>query len=207
MYIIVAQVNKTSKPCGAIRHGLRPGRHLASVKKVYCFSYWRSVLPNLFSNLSPLVILFIVYFSTNLTISQIPLARLFASIASNASVQSRARLTRWCASFIAGWFSMRLLQTKQGEAFVDHITVADGVSVKSRVWAGRTMDLTLFAVVRALDVSIGELWARRKAFKVAVNRWKRVDELVGNFTDPALFAASSALVMVRTIFSFLKVMA
>ena len=58
------------------------------------------------------------------------------------------------------------------------------------------MDLTLFAVVRALDVVVGELWARRKAYKLSVGRWHKSDELVGYFADPALFAGSCALIMV-----------
>jgi hypothetical protein len=57
------------------------------------------------------------------------------------------------------------------------------------------MDLTLFAVSRALDVIVGELWARRKARRLSGNKWSRADMAVSYFTDPAIFAASSALIM------------
>lgn len=91
---------------------------------------------------------------------------------------------------------MQLLQSKKSEAFTERVVAEDGVSIKSRLFAGRTLDLTIFAVVRALDVVVGELWAQRKAFKLARNRWHKSDDLIAYFTDPALFAASSSLVMV-----------
>lgn len=91
---------------------------------------------------------------------------------------------------------MQLLQSKKSEAFTERVVAEDGVSIKSRLFAGRTLDLTQFAVVRALDVVIGELWAQRKAFKLARNRWHKSDDLIAYFTDPALFAVSSSLVMV-----------
>lgn len=61
------------------------------------------------------------------------------------------------------------------------------------------MDLTCFAVVRAMDVIVGELWARRKAYLTSVNRWGRLDEFVSYIADTALFSASSVLVMVSEI--------
>lgn len=36
------------------------------------------------------------------------------------------------------------------------------------------MDLTLFAVTRAVDVLVGELWAQRKARRIAAGRWTKV---------------------------------
>lgn len=93
---------------------------------------------------------------------------------------------------------MQLLQSKKSEAFTERVVAEDGVSINSRLFAGRTLDLTLFAVVRALDVTVGELWARRKAFQIARNRWHKSDDLIAYFTDPALFAVSSSLVMVCT---------
>ncbi|CAK7218687.1 hypothetical protein SCUCBS95973_003564 [Sporothrix curviconia] len=62
-------------------------------------------------------------------------------------------------------------------------------------YAGRTLDLTLFAVTRALDVTVGELWARRKERRVAAGSWTGLEALVGSLTDSAIFASSSALVM------------
>lgn len=36
------------------------------------------------------------------------------------------------------------------------------------------MDLTLFAVTRATDVLVGELWAQRKARRIASGKWTKV---------------------------------
>lgn len=37
------------------------------------------------------------------------------------------------------------------------------------------MDLTLFAVTRALDVVVGDVWARHKARRLASNKWTKVE--------------------------------
>jgi hypothetical protein len=63
------------------------------------------------------------------------------------------------------------------------------------------MDLTLFAATRALDVIIGDLWARRKARRVATNRWTKVETAISTLTDPSVFAASSALIMWAWIYA------
>lgn len=90
------------------------------------------------------------------------------------------RLTRWLSSFIAAWLSLKLLQSKTSEAFVDVISTetADGVELRPILFAGRTMDLTLFAVTRACDVMIGQLWSLRKARKLAAGTWNDVMLLV-----------------------------
>ncbi|CZS85045.1 unnamed protein product [Fusarium graminearum] len=62
-------------------------------------------------------------------------------------------------------------------------------------FAGRTMDLTLFAVTRALDVVVGDVWARHKARRLASNKWTKTERFVSRFVDPLVFAASSGLVM------------
>ncbi|KAL7624371.1 hypothetical protein AAE478_005935 [Parahypoxylon ruwenzoriense] len=62
-------------------------------------------------------------------------------------------------------------------------------------YAGRTLDLTLFASTRALDVIAGELWARRKQGRVAAGQWTQVETLISKFTDPSIFATSCALIM------------
>lgn len=111
---------------------------------------------------------------------------------------SRSRLTTWSASFIAAWLSLQLLQSKQTPSFTD--TVADpedvsGAPPKTVRYAGRTLDLTLFAVARALDVIGGELWHRRKLRRQAAGGWTAAEAAVSRLTDPAIFALSSGLVM------------
>ncbi|KAH6682965.1 hypothetical protein B0J14DRAFT_574732 [Halenospora varia] len=63
------------------------------------------------------------------------------------------------------------------------------------------MDLTLFAVTRALDVFVGELWAQRKARRVASGRWTKIESLASTLTDSSIFASSCALIMWAWIYS------
>jgi len=62
-------------------------------------------------------------------------------------------------------------------------------------YAGRTLDLTLFAFTRALDVVAGELWSRRRLRRQAAGHWTTLEDAVSQLTDPAIFALSSGLVM------------
>lgn len=71
----------------------------------------------------------------------------------------------------------------------------DNVNYKTVRYAGRTLDLTLFAATRALDVIVGELFAQHKSRRLAAGKWTRTEALIAQLTDPAVFAASSALVM------------
>lgn len=61
--------------------------------------------------------------------------------------------------------------------------------------AGRTLDLTFFAVVKALDVVIGELWARRKARRVASGKFTKFEAKLGSTADAAVFSLSAAVIM------------
>lgn len=81
--------------------------------------------------------------------------------------------------------------------------------------AGRTLDLTLFSVTRALDVLVGEWWSQRGSQRRAAGRWtkvslffstpstqlpqqtdtQQVESLISNLADPAIFASSCALIM------------
>jgi len=66
--------------------------------------------------------------------------------------------------------------------------------------AGRTLDLTLFSLVRAIDVIIGELWQRRKVRRVRAGKYTRLEAAIGSLTDPAIFALSSGVVMFAWFF-------
>jgi len=52
----------------------------------------------------------------------------------------------------------------------------NGPELRPTRFAGRTMDLTLFAVTRALDVMVGELWSQRRLRKIALGEWSNVSE-------------------------------
>ncbi|KAF8460266.1 integral membrane protein [Kalaharituber pfeilii] len=61
--------------------------------------------------------------------------------------------------------------------------------------AGRTLDLTLFAVTRALDVVIGVLWSRRKARRVRTGRWTGIDDSLEGIADAMAFSLASGSIM------------
>jgi hypothetical protein len=109
------------------------------------------------------------------------------------------RISRWLSTFIAAWFSMRLLQSKESEAFIDRVPPntysPSGLAIKSRKFAGRTMDLTLFSLTRAVDVIVGELWSRRRTKRMAANKWTGVETTISKLTDPGIFATSCGLIM------------
>ncbi|KAH6982946.1 hypothetical protein BKA56DRAFT_631407 [Ilyonectria sp. MPI-CAGE-AT-0026] len=99
------------------------------------------------------------------------------------------RLARWLSTFIAAWYGIRLLHTYESRAYTETLPVKPDSPPDARPQtiklAGRTLDLTLFALARALDVVVGDLWARRKALRQAAHK----------LIDPLAFAASSGLAM------------
>ena len=72
---------------------------------------------------------------------------------------------------------------------------APGGETKTIRYGGRTMDLTLFAVARALDVIVRELWTSRRTRLHAANKWTKADEVISNLADPTVFSITSAIVM------------
>ncbi|KAI0850162.1 hypothetical protein F5Y00DRAFT_42509 [Daldinia vernicosa] len=109
------------------------------------------------------------------------------------------RLSRWLSTFIAAWLSLRLLQSKKSDGFSETITTNpdDPQTTKQETvrYAGRTLDLTLFAVTRALDVVVSEAWSRRRQRRVVANQWTWVESLISKLADPTIFATSSAFIM------------
>ncbi|KAJ2906905.1 hypothetical protein MKZ38_009768 [Zalerion maritima] len=130
--------------------------------------------------------------------ARLPVGHLVARWAKSLSTQGRSRLTRWISTFVAAWLSLLLLQSKQTASFTDTIgdeVVENGIKPRVFRYAGRTLDLSLFAVVRAVDVVVGTLWSRRKAQRMTAGDWSKVDSLLSRLVDPAIFATSSALIM------------
>ena len=126
-------------------------------------------------------------------------------------------LSRFFAAFIASWISLQLLNTKAGGSSRSRKT-PDDESPTPRILiepilrkdnqppeikpqtasihtAGRTMDLTLLVVVRALDTVIGELWHRHRVSRVFRRKWTRFERLLARFADSGIFAVSSGMVM------------
>ena len=86
------------------------------------------------------------------------------------------RLARLLSSFIAAWFSVELLQSKKSDVFLGTIPydTPNGIKHKATRYAGRTIDLTLFAVTRAVDVVVGELWSRHRTRRTVAGKWSKV---------------------------------
>ncbi|KAI9158472.1 hypothetical protein HJFPF1_06467 [Paramyrothecium foliicola] len=123
-------------------------------------------------------------------------ARKFVDQISKSSYTTRLRLARWIAGFVAGWLSLQLLHSnKQNDLTASKRSRAKDHSPKPGAFTSRTLDLTLFAVTRAVDVIIGELWSQRKARRQASNQWTKLEQLVSYLVDPMVFAASSGLIM------------
>lgn len=117
-----------------------------------------------------------------------------------ATLPPLPRLSRWSASFVAAWLSLLLLQSKQSAVFTETISEDPGANAgapKLQIarYAGRTLDLSLFAATRALDVVVGELWSRWKARRLAARKWTRAEALVSRLTDSTMFAFSTGLIM------------
>lgn len=110
-----------------------------------------------------------------------------------------ARVTRWLSAFAAGWLGMTLLHAKESEAFIERVPPntlsSEGLPLTDVRFAGRTMDLTLFALTRGLDVVIGELWNQRRTRRLNNNSWSRLDVAISKAADPTLFASSCAVIM------------
>ncbi|KIH93489.1 hypothetical protein SPBR_04176 [Sporothrix brasiliensis 5110] len=125
----------------------------------------------------------------------VPFCKLLARYAPGLSIVARARLSRWLASFVAAYGGLHKADGTKTTAIAGAATPATQFTNVTIPYAGRTLDLTLFAVTRAVDVIVGELWARHKARRVAAGSWSSLEVLIGRLIDPAIFSMSSGLVM------------
>ncbi|KIX05414.1 uncharacterized protein Z518_06286 [Rhinocladiella mackenziei CBS 650.93] len=63
-------------------------------------------------------------------------------------------------------------------------------------YAGKTIDFTLFAFCRALDVAIITTWTRTRSMsKHPGRRSPRLANFIGKMADPSIFATSAAIIM------------
>lgn len=121
--------------------------------------------------------------------------------------------SRFFAAFCSAWLSLQLLNgnyqsklSRQPRQQVNHLrkftytkslknigitTSRDATSSQ----AGRSLDLTLFAVTRSVETVVGYLWARRRTSRIASAKWTKIEEMVSCMADPIVFAASSGVVM------------
>ncbi|KAI9819441.1 MAG: hypothetical protein M1832_004004 [Thelocarpon impressellum] len=121
-------------------------------------------------------------------------------------------LATFLATLLAAWLALSLLNGRRGRERGAAAATAAGESKDpgrepppapavpepaplESALAGRTMDLTLFAATRALDVVVGELWARRRSRRLAAGRWTRAEAALGQLADAGVFAVSAGTVM------------
>ncbi|KAI0009274.1 hypothetical protein F4779DRAFT_640602 [Xylariaceae sp. FL0662B] len=137
------------------------------------------------------------------TFLEVLLGRALLRLRGQLTALTRKRLSRWLSTFIGAWLSLRLLQSRRSDAFSETVNVDSDSSQETKQrpkqvtirYAGRTLDLTLFASIRALDVIVGELWARRRQRRVAAGQWMWAESFISKMTDPSIFAASCAVIM------------
>ncbi|KAF7873867.1 hypothetical protein EAF04_002539 [Stromatinia cepivora] len=137
------------------------------------------------------------------TLLQIPLLAVFERLLGNLPVITQLRLTRYLSTFISAYFSLQLLQSRPSKTFTEDLPheTKNGVELRPTRFAGRTLDLTLFAFTRAVDCVVGELWAKHKSRRQAAGKWSRLDKMISSVTDPTLFASSCALIMWAFIYT------
>ncbi|OAR01266.1 hypothetical protein LLEC1_04466 [Akanthomyces lecanii] len=122
---------------------------------------------------------------------------LSSSIGSQAHI-TKLRLSRWLSSFLSAWAGLWLLQTGQCPSCWEGTSQAqalDGKKPNGPRLAGNTIDITLLTVTRAVDVLIGELWARFQAGRKARGKWTKAESFISYMADPTLFAVSCGFIM------------
>lgn len=152
------------------------------------------------------------------TLFQFPVRLLLHKAASNFKLNMHSdkniTISRLISAFCAAWLSLQLLNKPvgvKGEALKPKIDSAQEVNASNRVsqvpekefsrkklsmpLAGKTIDLTLFAVMRSLESIVGQLWNRHKLYRVSRGKWSKLEVLISHFTDASVFAISSGMIM------------
>ncbi|KAL1966107.1 hypothetical protein VTN77DRAFT_4855 [Rasamsonia byssochlamydoides] len=137
----------------------------------------------------------------------------WSSRASMRPSRSFVRLVRFFSAFVSAWIGFQLLNWKRGSPRAHSISVTHDSRDSRRQGevlsasdsrlegprhhelAGRTLDLTLFSFVRALDVVACIAWDRWKSRRKSRNRWTRVELMAPQLADAGIFAGSAAAVM------------
>lgn len=146
------------------------------------------------------------------TLLPILLYRLYASITAGRGSkgdvripQRLDRLIRFATAFLTSWFSFQLLN--RNRVYPEEVSAghtAPGQAKRGPVnplghqrpqLAGKTMDLTLFTVTRAVDVIACIVWGRWSHRRKTQNRWTVAESLAPGLADATVFAGSAAVVM------------
>ncbi|KAL4933472.1 uncharacterized protein BDV17DRAFT_252064 [Aspergillus undulatus] len=134
--------------------------------------------------------------------------RRFGSDPRNLSSRGVSRLLQLATAFISAWFSFQLLNQRsvalQNVQNAQDETDSETVAHQPRTQlhpqprprlAGKTMDLTLFTLTRALDsiACVSWDWVQRKG--KGNGPWDLAGSVAPGLADSAIFAASAAMVM------------
>lgn len=122
-------------------------------------------------------------------------------------------ISRLISAFCAAWLSLQLLNKPfgvKGEFLKLKVDSVQEINATHEVFpvyeeeflkkmsvplAGKTIDLTLFAVTRSLESIVGQLWNRHKLSRVSRGKWTKLETLISHFTDAFIFAISSGMIM------------
>ncbi|PLB47818.1 integral membrane protein [Aspergillus steynii IBT 23096] len=140
------------------------------------------------------------------------LRRVSRSLGSRADILASAkslRLVRFIATLVSAWFTFGLLNQKpiklqgnleerQNGASQRNVTGkndGNAAALGRPQLAGRTMDLTLFSLTRAVDSMACMAWARWRLRRKSQGHRTLVEVYAPQLADAGLFAASAAIVM------------
>lgn len=151
------------------------------------------------------------------TLFQFPVRLVLHKAVSNSRLNMHSdrniTISRLISAFCAAWLSLQLLNKPfgvKGEASKLEIDSSQEINASYRVFqvpgedfsrkmsiplAGKTIDLTLFAVTRSLESIVGQLWNRHKISRVSRGKWTKLEMLISRFTDASVFAISSGMIM------------
>lgn len=151
------------------------------------------------------------------TLFQPPVRLLLHRAASNFRLNKHSdrniTIARLISAFCAAWLSLQLLNkpfNRKGEALKLKINSVQEIHARNRVsqvpekhfsrntsmpLAGKTIDLTLFAVTRSLESIVGQFWNRHKLSRVSRGKWTKLEVIISRFTDASVFAISSGMIM------------
>lgn len=119
------------------------------------------------------------------------------------SLPLQLRSTRFVSAFLAGWLGLELLHSKGSPKHVQDVIIETphGPVTKKIRLAGRTIDLTFFAVTRALDIVINDIWSRRKKRLGLAGNKAKLEMLISKLADPLIFSSSCTLIMFAWLYT------
>ncbi|PYH36116.1 uncharacterized protein BO87DRAFT_375129 [Aspergillus neoniger CBS 115656] len=126
---------------------------------------------------------------------------------SNALIHMR--LARFVSALLSAWFSFHILNQRpirlqracdECQGGTDSKNAADQRKLGPEPhghphFAGRTMDLTLFSLTRAVDLMVYMGWAHWRRWRKSKNQWSLMERVAPQLADAGVFATSAAIVM------------